>query len=1442
MFNRQYAYNSSANTDFDHTPMNSEQTNSGYRFHPAVSGWFAKNFEFATQCQEDAWPAIQAEQDILVAAPTGSGKTLAAFLAVIDELIQEGLANGGLDAQVYVVYVSPLKALSYDIDRNLEAPLAGIREALVEQNYADVEIRTAVRTGDTTQTERQRMVRRPPHILVTTPESLYLLLTSESGRRMLQSVRKVIVDEIHALAGNKRGAHFSLSLARLEQLADRKLARIGLSATQKPPDRVASYLTGRDDHDCKIVDSGHVREWDLSIDLPSAPLEAVMATEVWQEVYRRIADLVLEHKTTLIFVNTRRHSERATRYLSELLGEENVTSHHGSLSKEHRRDAEEKLKTGQLQALVATASLELGIDIGDIDLVIQIGSPRSISVFLQRIGRSGHAVGKVPKGRIFPTTRDELVESAALLKSVNTGEMESLQIVTGALDVLAQQIVAEASVCEWKIDELFQVFSKAYPYRVLNRKTFDQIVQMLAEGFTLRRGRRGSYIHLDAVNKVIRGRRGARITAATNAGVIPDQFDFDVVLEPDDVRIGTLNEDFAFESLAGDIFQLGNASYRILQVSNGLVRVEDAKGLPPNIPFWFGEGRGRSDILSQSVSRLRQDLEKFLTDPSVDDAINFLKQEYSLDAWASRQIAEYLAASKTILGELPTREKIVLERFFDEAGDAHLVVHSVYGSRLNKAWGLALRKRFCVRFNFELQASALEDNLVLSLGPTHSFELEDVRSYLKSATARETLTQAIFTAPMFGTRWRWVANIALAIQRNRTGKKVPPPLQRADAEDLLALVFPDQLACQENLAGPIEVPDHPLVTQTVLDCLQEVMDANGLEELLRGIEAEEIKVICKDLPEPSPLAQEVLTARPYAFLDDAPAEERRTLAIQQRRQLSIADAQELSKLDPNLIDELRSEIWPQPKLPDEVHDALMLYGLILEEELSQRPDRENWKKYFETLVVDNRATRARLPNSKIVWVVAERLEELLLVVPELELMPSIPPAQFGDSGCKDAESALVRLLRSRLEMLGPATAENISTELAIDIESINAALLVLEAEGTAMRGYFTGASESKEWCERRFLARLHKRTLNNLRKQIKPVDAAIFTRFLTDWQRLSKETMGEGLDTLDVVIRQMEGFEAPVSSWESDILPRRVFAYTPELLDLLVSSGKYVWARLSKPASIRTGNFKPYHRGSLKMIPLTFLRRENLQIWRELACVQDSESLRLSAVGQQIKELLTEQGALFLDEIQDELRLLPTHVEEGLVELFSMGLVSCDHFGGMRALLTSELDRRKRSRLSRVVGRGVQFSGRWSLILRPSRKEISPEEAVRYAGNVLLNRYGVIFRDIVASEKSYFPSWFDLLKVFRYMEDRGDVRGGRFVDGFRGEQFAHPGAVEMLRRCRNKLPDDQAITVSATDPLNIASVTRSESHRITALPSNYLVFKDGHCISASENHRQANVS
>jgi ATP-dependent Lhr-like helicase len=1397
-------------------------------FHPAVAAWFERSFAAPTPAQAEAWPAIQAGRHTLIAAPTGSGKTLAAFLAAIDALVRQGL-EGELRDETQVVYVSPLKALSNDIQRNLEAPLAGICEALRARGLPEVEIRTLVRTGDTPAGERERMRRSPPHIVVTTPESLYILLGSESGRRMLGTTRTVIVDEIHAVAPNKRGAHLALSLERLAELCGGQLLRVGLSATQTPIEAVARFLVGARSEtepasDCTVIDVGHRRQRDLALEVPPAPLEAVMSADVWQEVYDRLAELILAHRTTLIFVNTRRMAERVTRALSERVGEQHLAAHHGSLAKELRLDAEQRLKGGALKALVATASLELGIDIGEVDLVCQLGSPRAIASFLQRVGRSGHAVDGTPKGRLFPLSRDDLVESAALLDAVARGELDRLAVPEQPLDVLAQQIVAEVAAREWHEDQLYAVVRRAWPFRALARNDFMAVVRMLAEGFSTRRGRRGALIHHDAVNRLLRGRRGARLTALTNAGTIPDNADYRVILEPADQFVGTVNEDFAVESMAGDVFQLGNSSYRILRVERGTVRVEDARGMPPNIPFWLGEAPGRSDELSFAVSRLRAEAAaRLAADPAGGGALRWLMDEVGIDEAAATQLVDYLAAAHAALGCLPTADTLVLERFFDEAGGMQLVIHSPRGSRLNRAWGLALRKRFCRKFNFELQAAATEDNIVLSLTTAHSFELAEVTRYLHSASVRPVLIQALLDAPMFITRWRWVGGVALALPRFRGGRKVAPQLARMEAEDLIATVFPDQLACLENIVGEREIPDHPLVAQTIADCLHDAMDIEGLEALLRRLEAGAIRVVARDLTEPSPLALEVLSARPYAYLDDAPLEERRTQAVMSRRWLAPEEAADLGRLDADAIARVRSEAWPEPASADELHDALVWLGFLSAEE-AQAP---GWDEWLGALACQRRAARLHAPRATL-WVAAERLPQFLALWPHARLEPEIaaPAAREGRDWSQD--EALVEILRGRLEGLGPVTERALAGPLGLEPNATAGALVALQTEGFAMRGRFTPGADADEWCERRLLARIHHYTVQRLRAEIEPVAARDFLRFLLRWQRVAADARMQGPDALEVIVAQLEGFEAPAGAWETEILPARIAGYEPSWLDDQCLAGRIAWARLSARSGRANGGERQVT--PVRTTPITLLARRHIRHWAALSTTPEAARPGLRA--QAVLDCIREQGALFFDELVEGSGLLRSQVEDALGELVALGLVTSDSFGGLRALLVPS-DRRRPGpggrRRRRSIAFGMEDAGRWALAhgARQAQAGVhAAPEAVEHVARRLLLRYGVVFWRLLGREADWLPPWRDLLRVYRRLEARGEIRGGRFVAGFAGEQFALPDAVGLLREVRRKPADDAWISISGADPLNLVGLL-TPGPKLAALTGNRLLYRNG---------------
>jgi ATP-dependent helicase Lhr and Lhr-like helicase len=1317
-------------------------------FHPVVQRWFTERIGSPSPPQVEGWPKIATGRHTLISAPTGTGKTLAAFLWAIDRMLGQG---AGLRDETQVLYVSPLKALGNDVRKNLLGPLAELREW--EPGFP--EVRVLVRTGDTPQRERAAMRKRPPHILVTTPESLYLMLTSDGGRSMLRTVRTVILDEIHAIAGDKRGAHLALSVERLEALVESPLQRIGLSATQKPIEDVAKLLVGVD-RACELVNVGHERRLELSIEIPESPLESVCSTETWEEIVRRVAELIAQHRTTLVFVNTRRLAERIAARLSTVIGEDLVTSHHGSLAKERRLEAEEALKQGRLKALVATSSLELGIDVGDVDLVIQIGVTASIAALLQRVGRSGHSLSRIPKGRIFPLTEDDLVCAAALVDAVRRGELDRTPQSVQPLDILAQQVVAACLPESWDEERLYDTLRRAWPYRDLSRADFDAVVALHTEG-------RSAYLHRDGVHQRLRATRRARITALTSGGAIPDTGQYRVLQEPEGTHVGQLDEDFAVESSVGDIFQLGNTSWRILKVESSVVRVADAHGQPPTVPFWFGEAPARTRELSAALARIRVNGR----DPE------WLTRELGVEEPVAKSLAEYLEEGVGALGAVPTPTCVVLERFFDESGGMQLVVHAPFGGRINRAWGLALRKRFCRGFGFELQAAANEEAIVLSLGPQHSFALEDVFDYLHPNSARDLLVQALLAAPMFGTRWRWNAARSLLLSRTGPGgRRVPTPLLRMRAEDLLVRAFPQVLACPETLPpGDAPVPwEHPLVRQTIEDCLNEAMDVEGFLEVLRGLRDGTIRKVAVDTTEPSAFARGILNAMPYAFLDPAPLEERRTQAVMTRRNLSPELQDTIGALDSDAVARVREEAWPQPESVEEIHEALSWMGFATGSEAA----RSGWLEGLEELRAHGRVTQEG-EGEQARWRAVEASRDPKIV------------------------------MRGRLEALGPVFAD--------EVEADERLLLELEAGGVVLRCRVEGRAA---WCERRLLARIHRYTLERLRREIEPVTASELWRFLACWQHADPMFRLEGPRGALEVVRKLAGFEAPAAEWETSILATRLTDPRPEWLDQLTLGGEVVWGRL-------------WGRGNaaIRSTPVCLLPRQDLEPWLALsrrALALEPEGLGTYA--RLILEALESRGASFTQELERTTGLLPSHFEMGLTQAIGHGLVTCDSFGGLRRLMTPPSRRKGVVKVAPLVP-----AGRWSLFRGASADPIeaaADESLIEFVAERLLDRYGVVFRRMLERERIPVV-WRDLVRVYRTLELRGEVRGGRFVQRFAGEQYARPEAVELLRRLRRRSlqavpeaarePNErpaEALQVAATDPLNLEGILTPEA-RIPAV-------------------------
>jgi ATP-dependent Lhr-like helicase len=1409
-------------------------------FHPAVRTWFERRFPAGpTAPQEAGWREIAAGHHTLIAAPTGSGKTLAAFAVCIDRMCHAASAMpvfgdpdpgpsalAGPAAGPQVVYVSPLKALAVDIQQNLDAPLREIAETGTELGCPVPDIKVAVRTGDTGAAARAAMLRKPPDFLVTTPESLYLLVTSERSRAMLRSVRTVIVDEIHAVAGNKRGSHLAITLERLSHVADGPVQRIGLSATQRPIETVARLLVGAGPERsgpggeplCKIVDSGHRRELDLALQLPDDELEAVASTDQMAQILDMIAAQVEQRKTTLVFVNTRRMSERVAHQLGERLGEDQVAAHHGSLSAGRRQRVEARLRAGDLRALVATASLELGIDVGPVELVCQIGSPRSFATFLQRVGRSNHTLSGVPTGRLYPTTRDELVECAALLRGVKAGRLDAIIVPQHPLDIVAQQAVAECAAEDWSEDGLFELITRAAPFAGLPREDFDEVVGMVSEGIHTGRGRRAAYLHRDQVNGQLRARRGARMAALTSGGAIPELGDYRVIAEPDETPVGTVNEDWAVESMAGDVFLLGTTSWRIRKVEPGTVRVVDAHGAPPSAPFWLGEAPGRTVELSDEVSNLRSDIAERLRPGqggSQDDAARWLQEESGMAPLAAEQIARYLATGLAELGTLPTLDSIVLERFFDPSGGMQLVGHVPYGARLNRALCLALRKRFCVTFDFELQAAASDDAILLSLGPQHSFPLERVPKFLASKTVETVVRQAVLNAPLFPARWRWNLNTSLTVLRMRGGKKNPPAIQRMEADDMMAAVFPTLAACQENVpAGPVEIPDHPLVRQTLEDCLHDAMDIDGLRELVGKIEAGTVNVVVRDTTEPSVLAHEILNGRPFTYLDDAPLEERRSRQVTLRRGLPV-EAKDLTSLDPDAIGRVRDQVRPEVRDADELHDLLMTV-------LGLRPAAE-WETLFGTLVAAGRAVVLHAPGGDL-WCAVERRLRLEALFPDSPVTPDHRSPVAPDGA--DPDEIAADMLRGHLEYQGPVTVADLAALTGLGGSDVLRALVRLETEGFALQGHFTSPDASVEYCARRVLSRIHAYTRERLRREIEPVNARDFMRFLLRWQHVAPGSKFEGRFGVLPAVEQLQGFELAAGAWES-ILAARVDGYRTEWLDETCLSGQVAWGRLSvrstEPDAVpKRGGLTPS-----RATPITLVVRDDLP-WLLTAARGDRQPAQ-PGPGRtaDVLDALGEHGALFQPDIVTRTGRLPTEVEEALWDGVARGLVTADGFRAIRSLLGRRAAAAARGgRRLRRAGRGLATgsAGRWSLLPGALAAE-DPDELAEAVAEQLLARWGVVFRDLMTRE-NIAVSWRDLLWAMRRMEARGTIRGGRFVSGFSGEQFALPGAVDALRSVRKVKLTGEVVRVSAADPLNLAGIVLP-GPRVPALPTNSVTYTDG---------------
>ena len=1375
-------------------------------FHPAVAAWFDARFPSGpTEPQRRAWPEIATGRDVLVAAPTGTGKTLTGFLVAIDAAWRAHDAGEAPLAGPRVVYLSPLRALAADVSENLEVPLAGIEAAARELGLDGPRLRVGLRTGDSTPAERTALRKRPPDLLVTTPESLYLLLTSASGRAMFAHTEAVVVDEIHAVCRDKRGSHLALSLERLDRLvADqgRRLQRIGLSATQRPIETVAAMLSGvaPGRQGPVVVDCSAPREFDVGIELPGAELETAASTEQMADVLDRIAGHVVAHRTTLVFVNTRRMAERVAHQLAERLSPDElgvddanlvVAAHHGSLSTARRRNVEARLRAGDLRALVATASLELGIDVGPVELVCQVGSPRAIGTFLQRIGRANHQVGGVPKGRLYPLNRDELVECTALLAGVRAGDLDRLVPPVAPLDILVQQLVAEvAARGEMGLVELFEMVTAAAPFASLSRERFDEAIELASKGIVTGRGRRGAHLHLDAVNGVVRPRRSAGLAALLGAGAIPELGEYRVVLDPDNVTVGSVHEDFAIEASVGDIFLLGTHSWRVLKVETGTVRVGDAQGLAPTTPFWLGEAPARSVELSLQVSALRALVETHLVAGDPDEARRAVRASAGVDEDVAAMVVAYLEAARRALGVLPTADHLVVERFFDDNEAAQLVVHSPLGGRINRALGLALRKRFCVTFDFELQAAANDDAVTIALGPHHSFPLSDVVKLVPAGRAKEILTQAVLPLPMLAARWRWNVARALVMPRATTRGRRPIHLQRMEADDLMAATWPSLAACQENApAGPIPIPDHPLVRQTVDDVLFEPLDVVGLEALLASIASGAVTVSFVESAEPSVLAHGILNGAPFTFLDDAPLEERRSRAVGLTRGLGALGPDGLPSgpvasdpLDESVVAEVLATAVPRVRSADELHE-------LLDDLVMVRPVAR-WEHLAAEL-----AAHSRLVSVAGAWVATER--------------------RAAAEGISIDDAAAADCVRGHLQHAGPVSVEDLVADEVLGAGPLRGAPLSLGRAKSAVaaleaQGYAIALPDGR-WCARHLLVRCHSLARQRRRHRVEPVGLADLVDFLCEWQRVEPSSRFEGRSGVLAAVEQLQGIELPAGDWEAHVLPARVAHYDPAWLDELCLSGEVAWARLTpRPGddADRRGAATPS-----AATPLALVRRGDLP-WL-LAAVRLGESPAPPTHGASCDLLaaLERRGAQFRAELAASSGRLPVEVDEGLWDLVARGIATADAFSAVRSLLDARARMRARqrrlpaARLARAprratAGTGVG-EGRWSVVAQPESAPLGVEleELAERVAIQLLVRWGVVAYELSGRESFRVP-WRHVTWALRRLEARGEVVGGRFIAGLSGEQYATPEAARMLAE-RREGRRGRPVTLAGSDPVNL---------------------------------------
>jgi len=1353
-------------------------------FTPRVRDWFTRAFESPTEAQERAWPAIASAANVLLSAPTGSGKTLAAFLWGLDRLVAEPARDDA--RRTRLVYVSPLKALSYDIERNLRAPLKGVGG----------DIQVAIRTGDTPQRERQAMRRKPPDILITTPESLYLMLTSQA-REILREAEWVIVDEIHAVAQTKRGSHLALTLERLEHLAARPLQRIGLSATQRPLEEVGRFLVGNG-RDCAVVDAGLRKQLDLRIEVPVEDMREPEAPSdpdavygdvgtrrsIWPAIYPELLELVKAHRSTIVFVNNRRGAERLAMRLNELAAEEAASedgdapfteiarAHHGSLAREERTVVEELLKSGELPCLVATSSLELGIDMGAVDLVLQVESPKSVTRGLQRIGRAGHGVGEVSKGRIFPKFRADLLEATVVARRMREGLIEETVVPRNPLDVLAQQIVAMAAVDgEWAVPELYELVRRAHPYGDLSRELLDSVLDMLdgrypSEQFAELRPR----IVWDRVEDTIRARRGARQLAITNAGTIPDRGLYGVHL-PDGRRVGELDEEMVYEARPGQTFLLGASTWRIEEITRDRVIVTPAPGSPGAVPFWRGDGVGRPAELGRAIGEFCR--------WAVTREPAELARDYDLDERAARNLSAFLREQQDATRVVPSDRTIVVERFRDEIGDWRLCVLSPFGGRVHAAWGLALSARIRDQFGLESDAIWSDDGIVVHLpdadeppGPelvlVEPDELEDL------------VVRELGSSALFGARFRENAARALLLPRAYPGKRTPLWQQRLKAQSLL------EVAKQYG--------QFPIVLETYRECLRDVLDLPGLDELLRALHRRELSLAEVETQRSSPFASSLLFdyVATYMYEGDTPNAERRAAALSLDRDLlrELLGQEELRELiDPEALAEVEADLQHTSERTravnaDGLHDVLRAVGdLSVAEAQARCLEAVSAKRMLEQLRGERRAVAMRIGG-----------EERFLAAEDAGLyrdaFGAVPPGGLPETFLEHVDDALERVVRRYARTHGPFTSRELTGRYGLDPTPV---LRGLERDGALVRGELRPGGSEREWCDPEVLRRLRRASLASLRREVEPAEQRALARFLPAWQGVDASPPGSaGVDRLREVLTPLQGLALAPEVWERDVLPRRVGGWSPTWMDQLCASGELVWVGAG-PLGRSSGKAALYFREDARWIGPPPGRSEPPS-----EPIHDAIRARLERGAAFWSDLLAD-----VTDVEDR-AVEAAELQEALWDLAWAGEVTNDAFAPLRAprLAVAKAEQQRARRFSGRRRRpgAPQVQGRWSLTGPLFADAPGHGPRMRAIAEILLERYGIVTRETVLAEG--IPGGFSALYgELANLETLGTARRGYFVEGLGGAQFALAAAVERLRGLRSDEPAG-ALVLAATDPAN----------------------------------------